>query len=195
MQQRLVLEALAQWLPTAPRSAAAARDIADLISAEVGRHVNFGAGTVWRTREGLAFRPGTANPPRTLPTKLHPGTSVDLPQGTVSLDLLDTFPEDVSNGSANVAYLDADRLAYPLTVRPWRSGDRLQPLGMTGSKKVSDLLTDARIPPYDRPGVLVVVSDDTIVWVVGIRLDERFKVHPSTRHVARLGIVPSSSAS
>ncbi|NBC18443.1 MAG: tRNA lysidine(34) synthetase TilS [Bacteroidetes bacterium] len=195
LRQRLVLEALSRWLPSAPRSAAVAEEVAGLVSAEVGRHVEFGAGTVWRTREGLFFRPAPPTPPDPTPTELHPGTSVDVPQGVLSLDLLDAAPADVRAGGDTVAFVDASALDLPLTVRPWRPGDRVQPLGMTGTKRVSDLLTDARVPPYERPHVLVVTSGDAIVWVVGLRLDERFKVTPASERVARLAVEPFASES
>jgi tRNA(Ile)-lysidine synthase len=194
LQRRLVLEGLAQWLPAVERSARVAEEVAQLITSEVGQHVEFGAGRVWRTRKGLRFLPPSSSMGAVAPTALFAGRPLALPQGTLTLDLLDSTPDDLTTGGETVAYVDAERLSLPLTVRFWQPGDRLQPLGMTGTKRVSDLLTEAEVPPFTRPEVLVVTSDEAIVWVVGVRLSDRFKVRPSTRHVARIAFESSGNA-
>ncbi len=88
-----------------------------------------------------------------------------------------------TDGNINLAtdqtsvIVDADTLVFPLTVRPWQAGDWFCPLGMAGKrKKISDLLIDHKIPRNNKAEVLVIVSDHKIVWVVGLRLDERFRV-------------------
>lgn len=192
MQQRLVLEALQRWLPGVDASMAVAEEVASLLAGDVGRRVAFGEGTVWRTRDGLLFLSASAQRQRFAAALLQPGTRLALPRGTLALDVLDVPPANVTAGGADVAFVDADELTFPLTVRMWRTGDRIQPLGMTGTKRVSDLLTDEKIPPHDRKHVLVVTSADTIIWVVGLRLSEVVKVHPDTQRVARLVYRPSA---
>ena len=86
----------------------------------------------------------------------------------------------------NVALLDAGKLTYPLTVRSWREGDVFVPLGMEGHKKVSDYLIDAKVPLPDKERQLVVVSGDDIVWLVGRRIDHRYRVAEETRQVLRI---------
>ncbi|WP_226390580.1 tRNA lysidine(34) synthetase TilS [Penaeicola halotolerans] len=78
------------------------------------------------------------------------------------------------------AILDADKLVWPLVWRTWRHGDRFQPLGMRQAKKISDLLIDLKIPLVDKKAVTVLLSGEEIVWVVGLRISERFKVSEST---------------
>jgi tRNA(Ile)-lysidine synthase len=80
-----------------------------------------------------------------------------------------------------VCVLDADRARPPLAVRRPRAGDRFHPFGMRGSRKLSDFFTDAKLPRADRARVGLVVAGEDIVWVVGHRLDDRFKVTPRTR--------------
>jgi tRNA(Ile)-lysidine synthase len=89
----------------------------------------------------------------------------------------------------NVALVDADRLTYPLVLRRWRDGDRFVPIGMTGSKKVSDYLVDAKVslPEKQRQFVLVNGGEDgEIVWLVGRRLDDRFKITAQTENVLKI---------
>lgn len=79
------------------------------------------------------------------------------------------------------AVLDADRLRGPLTVRNRRAGDRMQPLGMQGSKKLHDLFIDRKIPRSERPRLAVVADEGKIVWVAGIALSELVKVTGRTQ--------------
>lgn len=86
----------------------------------------------------------------------------------------------ISNGpfttNPNEAWLDHSKLKFPLTWRTWREGDRFMPLGMTGFKKVSDFLIDEKISIPEKESVTVVESAGEIVWVVGMRIDERVKL-------------------
>jgi tRNA(Ile)-lysidine synthase len=62
----------------------------------------------------------------------------------------------------------------PLTVRAWRDGDRMRPVGLGGTKTLQDLFTDRKVPRALRHTLPVVVSDEEIVWVAGVAVDERF---------------------
>lgn len=82
---------------------------------------------------------------------------------------------------AHVACLDADKVSYPLTLRPIRQGDRFQPFGMKGTKLVNDYLTDRHLSLHEKRRQLVVVdATGDILWLVGQRPDGRFCVGPKT---------------
>jgi len=81
------------------------------------------------------------------------------------------------------ASFDYDRLIFPLKLRRWKEGDRFSPLGMKGSKKVSDFLIDSKIPLPEKKNVWVMESGDEIIWVVGMRIDDRFKVTKDTKKI------------
>jgi len=83
----------------------------------------------------------------------------------------------------NVAYVDAENIQFPLTIRKWVEGDFFYPLGMKGKKKVSDFLIDEKISIAGKQSVRVLTSQEEIVWIVGMRIDDRFKVTPATRRV------------
>jgi len=74
------------------------------------------------------------------------------------------------------ACLDLDRVSFPIRVRHWEPGDRFFPLGMKQKKKVSDFLTDMKIPVTEKERVLLLLSDDEVMWVMGYRIDDRFRV-------------------
>ena len=102
------------------------------------------------------------------------------------LEVLDDF--DISK-SADVATIDADKVKFPLTLRPVSTGDRFVPFGMKGSKLVSDYLTDQKVSILDKRRQLVLVdSTGTIIWLVGRRTDNRFKISNDTKRALRITI-------
>lgn len=90
----------------------------------------------------------------------------------------------------NVALLDADAVSFPLVWRQWQAGDAFLPLGMNQRKKVSDLLIDEKVSRADKSRVTVLLSGGELVWVVGHRIDDRFKITDKTRHALRLTVSP-----
>ena len=91
-----------------------------------------------------------------------------------------------------VAQLDADRVAFPLTWRRWEAGDYFTPLGMRTEKKVSDFLIDLKIPFNSKPDITVLESGGKIVWVVGHRINEHYKVTPETSRILVIEEVQTS---
>lgn len=89
------------------------------------------------------------------------------------------------NGDPAVAYFDWDRLTPPFVLRSVKPGDRFAPLGMGGQKKVGDFFTDLKIPRYQRAKSLVLTSNGEVVWLVGYRISDRFKVTIQTRRVLK----------
>jgi len=85
-----------------------------------------------------------------------------------------------------VACLDYDKLQFPLVLRSWRAGERFCPLGMSQQKKISDFLNDQKIPLNLKNKVWVLCSGDHIAWVVGLRVDNRFRITDRTRKVYQL---------
>jgi tRNA(Ile)-lysidine synthase len=84
------------------------------------------------------------------------------------------------------AILDWDQLVFPLILRRWKAGDHFQPLGMKGSKKISDFLIDNKVPLPDKQHVWVVESSGNIVWVVNHRIDDKYKITANTSRILLL---------
>ena len=86
--------------------------------------------------------------------------------------------------SSEVAQLDFDKIQFPLILRHWHHGDRFHPLGMKGSKLLSDFFVDQKFTEWQKRNVWLLVSaDGDILWVVGYRIDERYKVSISTKTI------------
>lgn len=93
-----------------------------------------------------------------------------------------TFPTSFLKTTAKeVACIDAEKIHYPLVWRKWKYGDSFFPLGMNHRKKVSDFLIDQKISLPEKKNITVIESAGEIIWLVGYRLDDRFKVTDSTR--------------
>ena len=86
----------------------------------------------------------------------------------------------------HIAQVDADKLKYPLTVRRWQEGDWFIPYGMSGRKKVSDYLIDHKVPLPEKARQFVLLSGDEIVWLVGRRIDDRYRLTAETENVLRI---------
>lgn len=95
-------------------------------------------------------------------------------------ELTDNF---VIPKSTNKACLDADKIMQPLQLRKWRRGDKFVPFGMKGQKLVSDFMTDLKLSVIQKEQQWVLSSGDNIIWVVGLRIDNRFRIGPQTKKV------------
>ena len=83
----------------------------------------------------------------------------------------------------NIAQLDVDKLKFPLTLRKWKEGDKFMPLGMKKFKKLSDFFIDSKFSIIDKQEQWLLCSGVDIVWVLGCRIDERYKLESNTKKV------------
>ncbi|NOY37708.1 MAG: tRNA lysidine(34) synthetase TilS [Chlorobi bacterium] len=90
----------------------------------------------------------------------------------------------------NIAVLDRDRLQFPLILRKWREGDWFIPLGLGGIKKLSDFFVDRKLSLDEKEQVWLLTQGDEIIWVIGMQIDDRFKITENTRKVLRVEYLP-----
>jgi len=94
---------------------------------------------------------------------------------------------DISLAPNTTIFVDEDKLWFPLDLRRWKKGDSFQPFGMEGrSKKVSKFFKDQKLSLIEKENVWILCSDNQIVWIVGIRQDERFKVKNTTKNILKI---------
>lgn len=117
-----------------------------------------------------------------------PGTTVIPGVGAIEARFVDD-PERADRPGRDGAWLDWEKLAPPLVARSWRAGDRMRPLGLGGTKKLQDLFVDEKVPAAQRRRVPVVVDANGIVWVAGLRVDERAAAGPESRRILQLRVV------
>jgi tRNA(Ile)-lysidine synthase len=122
----------------------------------------------------------------------HMGT-ISIPETNQVLCLERVTKRDFSESSpeSHVAFVDLDRIEWPLSVRNFRVGDKFMPLGLKGSKKVKDVFIDKKIPHEERKRILILGDGNNIIWVCGIRIDERYRVRGGTRRILRCEVAES----
>jgi tRNA(Ile)-lysidine synthase len=87
-----------------------------------------------------------------------------------------------------VAYLNADKIKYPLVVRNWKTGDKFKPFGMKGTKKLSDFFVDEKFSLVEKEITWILASTNKIIWVVGHRIDEDFRISEKTETILQLSV-------
>ncbi len=110
--------------------------------------------------------------------------------GNLILEIEEGEKTELKN-NPSVAQLDAAKLQFPLRWRKWKPGDYFYPLGMVNKKKLSDFFIDQKISLADKKNITILESGNEIVWVVGLRIDERYKIALDTKStvLCRLSIV------
>lgn len=157
-----------------------ARNIQYVISLQSGKKVQLSGGLIaFAERDGILidkekefdFSEKT----------LSSGDSIKLQKGTFTINKVGAVPSTFEK-NGNIEYVDADKAHGNFLLRNWKAGDRFYPLGMKTSKKVSDFLTDQKIAAYNKKNQLVLLSGNEIIWLVGLRIDNRYKVTKATKN-------------
>ena len=92
----------------------------------------------------------------------------------------------IFDNSNNVIYVDRDKVVFPLELRTWKEGDNFYPLGMKGKKKISKYLKDEKLSLVDKENTWLLTSNDDVLWVVGKRADNRFRVTDETNNILKI---------
>jgi tRNA(Ile)-lysidine synthase len=101
----------------------------------------------------------------------------------MKFEVSDNNDKLIINRDEKVAQLDLAQLKFPLKIRTWQEGDRFVPLGMSGTKLISDYFIDNKISRFDKEKIWLLLSGDDIVWIIGHRISDRFKITSRTKRV------------
>ncbi|MBR3858720.1 MAG: tRNA lysidine(34) synthetase TilS [Bacteroidaceae bacterium] len=165
-------------------NSAQVRDILRSLSSEAGRVFQAANYTLLRDRTHLLLRPITQDTAvDTIYTLPEEGT-MQLPDGT-RLNIYTIKPDATWQvpRRSDMVCLDASRIAQPLTLRHPRQGDRFSPFGMRGSKLLSDFYTDIKLPHTEKSHQWLLCHGEEIVWAVGLRGSERYRLDKNTKKV------------
>ncbi len=159
-------------------------------SGESSAEVDLPGGVVFHAGHGVFFFTREENFREFPPTEIKShGTHRVFPDLEVTVELTD----DVSLwGAADVGYFPPEKVGFPITLRSFSEGDRFVPLGMRGAKKLKDFFIDEKIPRFLRRKVPVFETPNGIIWVGGLRTDNRFKADKRKGPWFRIRICGSS---
>jgi len=143
--------------------------------------------TISKSYGELSFSLGEKEPAVFEYTVCQPGI-LEIPEirREMRFSIRDKAGEEAFGDSPGKVLLEGDHLQFPLTVRSFRAGDRFQPLGMEGEKKVKDFFIDQKIPLTQRREIPLLFFQNQLLWIAGLRLDHRFRLKPESRRVLQV---------
>jgi tRNA(Ile)-lysidine synthase len=182
LQEEMMLE-IFRSLGIEP-SARKVQSCLDLCKRSSGRFLQLASQwRLYRERDKLIF----SAPPRDegFEYRIEMGKEYSFPQFRFGSTEINAVPEYFEDSGA-VEYIDADKVGSSFILRNWKRGDWFLPLGMESKKKLSDFFTNEKVPLLAKRSTPILESEGSIVWVCGLRLDQRFRITPTTKHVVKL---------
>ncbi|MBA2501103.1 MAG: tRNA lysidine(34) synthetase TilS [Chitinophagaceae bacterium] len=159
-------------------------EVVKLLNSESGREVYSSNHRIIKNRNWLIIAPLQDKDSQVIIIE-NENSIVDFENGRLSLKILQ---DAVPDSSANTAHLDARHIHFPLILRKWKTGDYFYPLGMKKKKKISRFLIDQKVSKTGKEKIWVIEMNKKIIWVVGLRIDERFKIAPQPHQTLRLSL-------
>lgn len=117
-------------------------------------------------------------------SKLKVGEELKFNTNTLIIEEVKVKPEKFTGGK--IEYISSEDLDEEFEIRNWKDGDIFSPLGLKGEKKISDFLNDLKIETHKKNDIKVLINRERIVWVIGYRIDDKFKLKPNTERIYKL---------
>ncbi|ARV08809.1 tRNA lysidine(34) synthetase TilS [Winogradskyella sp. PC-19] len=158
-------------------------DVFNLLDAETGKYVTSNSHKLTKHRELLILSDKSHFEQSEYSLLIsNDKNEVETPIGIISFKEVSSLSESTKN----IIFIDKHKFKFPLELRLWQNEDIFYPSGMNGKKKVSKYLKDEKLKPSEKQNTWVLTSDDKIIWVVGMRADNRFKVDERTRDILKI---------
>ncbi len=159
-------------------------DITDLISSQSGKQVFSKTHRLLKDRDFLILSRGKEEAIRLYNNEIENNQELKIKTEEIKKKDLGDF----KNSDKNNIYVDKDLLKLPLHVRRWKNGDYFYPIGMKGRKKLSKYFKDEKLSLIEKENIWLLCSNNDIIWVVGKRADERFKITDKTKKILKIEI-------
>lgn len=165
-------------------------ELYNLIDAQTGKQIHSKTHSLLKDRSVLILTKKSLN--KKFYQKIEAENStVRIHEYGISLKLENPIELGVSNH--NTLFLDADKVQFPLVLRTWREGDYFYPSGMSGKKKMSKFFKDQKLSLIEKSKVLLLCSNDAVIWVLGMRSDARFLADKKTIKLLKINILNAFS--
>lgn len=158
-------------------------DVEGLLSASSGKEIRSKTHRLIKDREHLLLQPIKQGTDSEFQIHEHE----DRVQEPISMSL--ELVNSLGKTSKNCIYIDKDLVSYPLKIRKWKVGDWFRPFGMKGAKKVSKFFKDEKMDLIAKEQQWLLVSGDNIVWIIGRRGDDRFRVTERSRNILKIELL------
>ena len=156
-------------------------EILKLLESESGKYIESNTHQIIRHRKNLIVIPKQSN---TNTTAIIENDTRHIQLADVGFDIqIHPIGQFKLNKSEKMAQLDSELVSFPLLIRKWRTGDYFYPLGLRKKKKLARFFIDQKLSIKDKEKVYVIESDKKIVWIAGMRIDDRFKITERTKSV------------
>lgn len=163
-------------------------DIVDLLEAQAGRSIHLESSIIaLRERDELILVKKVHSIKNKKPTLIKIGQKKVVDGKIISISEVKRKMFKFTNDKS-IEFISGDGLSEVFEIRKWKAGDRFQPIGMKGTKKISDFLSNEKIPSYKKNEQLILTNSKQIVWVIGFRIDERFKVTEKSKKILQLTV-------
>ncbi len=158
-------------------------DVANLLDAQTGKQVFSKTHRLLKNREELILMEIASE-------KVNKEFKVSEEGISSPINLQIETSKYIGETEKNLIYVDAEKLKFPLKLRKWKSGDTFQPFGLKGKKKLSKFLKDEKVSLNDKEKIWLLLSDEKIVWIIGYRMDDRFKINEETKKIIKITYFP-----
>jgi tRNA(Ile)-lysidine synthase len=161
-------------------------EVIKLLNSDSGKYVQSASHRIIKNRKWLIISPADTVIAGNILIEESDKT-MQFPNGTLKIERLSTtnYKLETANG---IACVDADELTFPLLLRKWKRGDYFYPLGMNKKKKLSRFFIDQKLSLTEKENAWVLEMNKKIVWVVGKRIDDRFKITPQTKNILKISL-------
>ncbi|MGN6342103.1 MAG: tRNA lysidine(34) synthetase TilS [Ginsengibacter sp.] len=159
-------------------------DAVSLLNAESGKFISSPTHKILKNRNWLIIAPVSSIEAQHILIE-ETEKEISFEQGKLKLKKHAATNEKLP-AEKNIATLDLKNVSFPLLLRKWKRGDYFYPLGMQGKKKLSKFFIDQKISLTEKEKIWVIESDKKILWIIGQRIDDRFKVTEKTKQVLQI---------
>lgn len=179
--QTIVYEIIKDYNFTANQSS----EVVKLLDSESGKYIQSATHRILKNRNWIIISPIVALTNEIFLLNAMRDT-VQIPIGNIKIESAEATAN--LNQGDNICFVNASEITFPLLVRKWKTGDYFYPLGMQKKKKLSRFFIDQKLSLLEKEKIWVVESNKKIVWVIGKRIDDRFKVLPNTNALFKISI-------
>lgn len=164
-----------------------ADEVIGLLKSESGKYISSPSHSILKNRNWLIISPNENTEAETIFIG-EKDRKIEFQQGEITIELLSTTNYKTQTSNL-VAQLNASEIKFPLLLRKWKPGDYFYPLGMTKKKRLSRFFIDQKLSMIQKEKTWVIEMDKKIIWVLGLRIDNRFKITGNTKNILQISFL------